>query len=116
MSAATDLIVRYYDALAHRDLEAVMAVMHPEAAFADFLEGGQVSGRAAVKAFFQYMFDTLAPDFDLLGLAVQPDGRIRADMQVATHDRSGHIWSDTRSYALYAVVDGLIHDIELQPA
>ncbi len=116
MSAATDLIVRYYDALAHRDLEAVMAVMHPEAEFIDFLQGGEVCGKTAVRTFFQYMFDTLAPDFDLLGLTILPDGRIRADMQVATHGRLGHLWSDTRSYALYTVVDGLIHGVELQPA
>ncbi|WP_165188041.1 nuclear transport factor 2 family protein [Caulobacter soli] len=116
MSAATDVIVRYYDALAHRDIEAVMTLMHPDAEFGDFLEGGDVIGSTAVRAFFQYMFDTLAPDFDLLAMTVEPDGRIRADMQVATHDRQGHIWSDTRSYALYTVVDGLIHGIELQAA
>jgi len=115
MSAATDLIVRYYEALGRRDIEAVMAVMHPEVGFDDFLEGGDLSGATAVRAFHQRMFDTLAPDFDLLNVTVQPDGRLRAEMQVVTHDRMGHVWSDTRSYAVYALVDGLIHGIELQP-
>jgi ketosteroid isomerase-like protein len=116
MSAATDLIVRYYDALGRRDIEAVMAVMHPDVSFNDFLEGGELTGVSAVTAFHQRMFDTLAPDFDLIAVSVQPDHRLRAEMQVATRDRMGHLWSDTRSYALYTLVDGLIHGIELQPA
>lgn len=116
MSAEIDLIIRYYSALAHRDIEAVMALTHPEAEFADFLEGGELRGPIAIRAFYSRLFDTLAPDFDLIAVTVAPDGRMRAEMQVATHDRSGHLWSDTRSYALYVLVDGLIHSIELQPA
>lgn len=116
MSAATDVIVRYYDALGRRDIEAVMAVMHPEISFQDFLEGGQLAGLNAVRAFHQRMFDTLSPDFDLIKVSVQPDSRLRVEMQVATHDRMGHLWSDTRSYAVFALVDGLIHGIELQAA
>jgi len=116
MSSETDLIVRYYEALARRDVEAVMAMTHPQAAFGDFLEGGDLTGSAAIRAFYRRLFDTLAPDFDLITVIAQPDGRMRAEMQVATHDSSGHLWSDTRSYALYDLLDGLIHSIELQPA
>lgn len=116
MSAETDLIVRYFEALTRRDIEALMATMHPKAEFGDFLEGGDLIGPAAIRMFHQRMFDTLAPDFDLIAITVQPDGRMRVEMQVATHDRSGHVWSDTRGYALYDLVDGLIHGIELQPA
>lgn len=116
MSADADLIIRYYDALAHRDIEAAMAMTHPEAEFVDFLEGGHLTGSAAIRAFYQRLFDTLAPDFDLIAVTLQSDGRMRAEMQVATHDRSGQLWSDTRSYAFYAVVDGLVRSIELQAA
>ncbi|CAN5210356.1 nuclear transport factor 2 family protein [soil metagenome] len=111
-----DLIARYYEAMTRRDIEAVMAVTHPEAEFRDFLEGGELAGSTAIRAFYHRLFDTLAPDIDLIAVTAQPDGRMRAEIQVATHDRSGHIWSDTRSYAVYDMVDGLIHGIELQPA
>ena len=115
MSDLADVITRYHDAVGRRDLEAVMAVMHPQARFTDFLDGGEISGSDAIRAFYQQLFGTLAPDLDVIAITSQPDGRLRADLQVATHDRSGHVWSDTRSYALYALVDGLIHGIELQP-
>jgi hypothetical protein len=116
MSAETDLIVRYYEALSRRDIEAVMAMTHPQAEFGDFLEGGGLAGSTAIRAFYHRLFDTLAPDFDLIAVTLEPDGRMRAEMQVATHDRSGHLWSDTRSYALYALADGMIRSIELQAA
>ena len=115
MSAAEDLIFRYHEAVGRRDIEAVMALMHPQARFEDFLEGGEITGSTVVRAFYERLFDTLAPELDVIAITIQPDGRMRADIQVATHDRSGHVWSDTRSYALYAVVEGLIHGIELQP-
>jgi ketosteroid isomerase-like protein len=114
MSAQTDLIVRYYEALTRRDIEALMTMMHPQARFEDFLEGGEIAGPGAVRAFFERLFGTLAPDFDLISVKSRPDGRVQAEMQVVTHDRSGHVWSDTRSYAIHAVIDGLIHNIELQ--
>jgi ketosteroid isomerase-like protein len=116
VSAAADLISRYYDAVGRRDIETVMTLMHPQARFDDFLEGGELEGSNAVRAFYQRLFDTLAPDLGLISVTTDPDGRMRADTQVATHDRSGHVWSDTRSYALYTLVDGLIHGIELEAA
>lgn len=115
MSAAVDLVVRYHEAMARRDIEAVMATMHPQARFDDFVDGGEVAGSTAVRAFYQRLFETLAPDMDLLAVHALPDGRVRGDIQVVAHDRSGNIWSDTRSFAVYAIVDGLIHGIELQP-
>lgn len=113
MNAAEDLVVRYQEAIGRRDVEAVMAMMHPAARFEDFLDGGEITGPTAVRAFYQRLFETLAPDLGLIAVTTQPDGRVLVELQVATHDKSGHVWSETRSQARYTLVDGLIHGIEL---
>jgi hypothetical protein len=112
MSAATDLIVRYYQALEGRDLEAVMAMTHPRIHFHDYLDGGEIDGLPAARDFYRRMFK-LAPDLDLITVEDLPDGRVRVDMQSSVHSPSGHLWSDTRNEAIYAVTDGLIMGIEL---
>ncbi len=61
MSAATDLIARYYDAIERRDLDAVLATTHARVRFHDYLDGGEVEGLAAARDFYRRMFD-LAPD------------------------------------------------------
>ena len=113
---AGDIVVGLYAALARRDTDAVMAMMHPRARFTDFLDGGELSGPVAIRAFYQRMFDTLTPDFDLLSVTALPDGRQRAVMQVSVHDSAGHLWSDSRSAAVYTVADGLILSITLEPS
>ena len=114
MSAASELITRLHDALNRRDLDAVMALIHPQARFRDYMDGGEVEGHVAIRGFYQRMFDTIAPDLDLIALKTLPDGRIRADIQSSVRDRSGHLWSDTRVIAIYRFTDGLMSSVELQ--
>ncbi len=112
MSAAIDLIARYYGALEGRDLEAVMAMTHPRVRFHDFLDGGEIDDLAAAQDFYRRMFE-LSPDLDPITIEDLPDGRVRVDMQSSVHSPSGHLWSDTRQEAIYTLADGLIVGIEL---
>lgn len=112
MSAATDLIVRYYDAIERRDLEAVLATTHADVRFHDFLDGGEVEGLTAARDFYRRMFE-LAPDLDPITIETLEDGRVRVEFQSAVHSSSGHLWSDTRQTAIYTLVDGLIQRVEL---
>jgi len=112
MSAATDLIVRYYEAIERRDLEAVLTTTHAQVRFHDFLDGGEIDGLAAARDFYRRMFE-LAPDLDLITIETLPDGRVRTEFQSSIHSPSGHLWSDTRQAAIYTLADGLIQGVEL---
>lgn len=112
MSAATDLIIRYFEAMERRDVDAVAALTHPEIRFPDYIDGGEVVGRAGVRDFYRRMF-AFAPDLDLIQAEDLPDGRVRVDIQTSVRDRAGHLWSDTRNQAVYTIADGLIIGVEL---
>lgn len=112
MSAANGLIVRYYDAIERRDLEAVLAMTHARVRFHDYLDGGEVDGLAAARDFYRRMFE-LAPDLDLITTETLPEGRMRVEFQSSVHSSSGQLWSDTRQAAIYTLVDGLIQGVEL---
>lgn len=108
-----DIIIRLHEALDRRDLDGVTALMHPDARFRDYLDDGELVGLAAVRAFYQRLFETLAPNIDVLTMTELPDGRLRADLQVAVLDRSGRLWSDSKVTATYTLRDGLIQSVEL---
>lgn len=116
IAAAADIIIRLHEALDRRDLDAVTALMHPDARFRDYLDEGELVGRAAVRAFYQRLFETLAPNIDILMITEMPDGRLRAELQVSVHDRSGRLWSDSQVTVTYTIRDGLIQSVELGDA
>lgn len=113
MRAEEDLIVRLHQALDRRDLDAAMAFFHPQARFRDYLDEGEIIGPDAVRAFYQRLFETLAPGIDVLAVTALPDGRLRTELQVSVRDRAGKFWSDGRTLATYTVRDGLISAVEL---
>lgn len=108
------LIERLQAAVVARDLDGVMHVLHPEILMPDYIDGGEVRGHAQARAFCARVFETLSPGVDVLEVETLPDGRIRALLQVALHDRTGKLWSDSRVRVTYALVDGLIHRIEAE--
>jgi hypothetical protein len=61
------------------------------------------------------LFETLAPNIDLLSIQTLADDRVQAELQVSVHDRSGRLWSDSRVTATYTIRGGLIQSIELGP-
>jgi hypothetical protein len=113
MSAGEDLIVRLHQALDRQDLDAVMAMFHPEARFGDPLDDGEIVGPAGVRAFYRRLFDTLSPGVDVLAVTALPDGRLQAELQVSVRDRAGKFWSDSKTLATYTLRDGLISAVEL---
>ena len=115
MTAARDLIVRLHEAIGRRDADAAATLFHPQARFRNYLDEGEVIGREGARAFYRKLFETLAPDIDLLSVEILADGRARAELQVSVHDRSGHLWSDSRVTATYAILDGMIQGVELGP-
>lgn len=116
MSDEAALIERLQAALNAKDLEGVTALIHPDVAFPDYLDGGEVRGIGGARDFYQRLFNTLSPATDIVGLERLADGRWRAEMQVSVHDSGGRLWSDTRVAVTYEILDGLIKSLDLGEA
>jgi uncharacterized protein (TIGR02246 family) len=115
MADARDLVVRLHEAISRRDADAAAPLFHPQARFRNYLDGGEVIGRDGVRAFYRKLFETLAPDVDLLSVQTLTDGRAQAELQVSVPDRAGRLWSDSRVTATYAIREDLIQSVELGP-
>jgi len=108
MTRDEDRIAELYAAINARDLDATLACYAPDARFADGLEGGMVEGRDAIRAHFIQLFETIRVELAPIDLAREPDGRLRARLQVETRGPGGGLWQDDLVTVWYRLERGLI--------
>jgi len=53
MSDDVELLKRVYDLFNSRDIESVLAAMHPDVIWANGMEGGHVHGRDEVRSYWK---------------------------------------------------------------
>jgi ketosteroid isomerase-like protein len=98
-----------YRAFNSRDLEAAIALMHPEVDWPNAWEGGRLMGREAVRDYWTRQFAAISSQVEPEGFAEEPDGSVTVDVHAVVHDaRSGELVSDSRVRHRYRLEDGLI--------
>lgn len=102
------LLAKAYEAFNARDPIGLGEVLHAGVQWPDSLEGGLVTGRAAVMNYFARQFDLMQLDAHQITVREEPPARIVVDIQYAVKSRDGQLWSDTRAVLAYDFADGLI--------
>ncbi|MFT4254597.1 MAG: nuclear transport factor 2 family protein [Caulobacter sp.] len=115
MAKAEVLLTRHFDATRRRDIEAVAAGLHPEIAFVNVLEGGDVAGLDAARGYFEHQFAMVGVDISLMRLRPQADGWVHADVEITLRRPDGRLWSQNMAVIAYLLRDGLIVGIDPQP-
>jgi ketosteroid isomerase-like protein len=107
-----------YRAFNARDLEAAVALMHPDVDWPNAWEGGRVVGRAAVRDYWKRQFAAISSLVEPEGFTEEPDGTITVEVHQVVHDaRTGDLISDSRVLHRYRLVDGLVVRMDvLQPS
>ena len=104
-----------YAAFNRRDIETVLAKMHPDVDWPNGMEGGRVLGTAAVRDYWKRQFESLDPRVEPKGFAAEPDGRIAVDVYQVVHDKAGTLLVDQMIQHVYEIRDGLIRSMEIRP-
>ena len=65
-ASTQDLLTRTYRAFNARDIDAVLAVMHPEVDWPNGMEGGRVRGHAAVREYWTRQWTMIDPHVEPL--------------------------------------------------
>ena len=108
MRAERALLAKAYDAFNARDLTALAATFHEAVEWPDILEGGTLSGRPTVIAYFGRQLELMIPDARIIRTREEPPDRLLADIQYAVRSLQGRLWSDTAATLAYDFHDGLI--------
>ena len=113
MDIGRDLLTRTYAAFNARDVDAVLAVMHPDVDWPNGMEGGRVRGHAGIRDYWTRQWGMIDPHVEPRRFTTDDAGRIVVDVHQVVRTLSGQVVSDQMVRHVYVVQDGLIRSMEI---
>jgi hypothetical protein len=111
-----ELLRRAYAGFNARDVDGVLALMHPDVDWPNALEGGRLRGHDTVRAYWERQFAQISPHVDPRGVTRRPDGRIAVDVHQVVRSLDGDLLSEGDVVHVYALRDGLVERMDIEPA
>ena len=102
-----------YERFNARDVEAVLAAMHPDVEWANSTEGGHLVGHDAVRAYWTRQWAEIAPIMIPEKFSIDGLGRVVIDGRLRVRDRSGALLADGRVKHAYTIKDGLVQRMDV---
>lgn len=109
-----ELLQRIYAAFNRREIDLVLASMHPDVDWPNGMEGGRVLGRPAVREYWTRQFTLVNPRVEPQGFTREPDGRIAVSVHQVVHDVQGKLLVDHVIQHVYTIREGLIESMEIR--
>lgn len=103
-----------YRAFNARDIETVLAMLHPDVDWPNGMEGGRVHGRDEVRAYWTRQWAVVDPHVEPVGFSNAEDGRTIVDVHQVIHDAGGKLLLDRMVQHVYAIEGGLIESMEIR--
>jgi len=103
-----------YAAFNARDIDAVLATMHPEVDWPNAWEGGRVHGHGEVRDYWTRQWAEIDPRVSPVGFEERGDGRIAVTVQQVVHDHEGGLLAENEVAHVYSFRDGLIVAMEIE--
>ncbi|MBA1345340.1 MULTISPECIES: nuclear transport factor 2 family protein [unclassified Rhizobium] len=84
-----EMIQRIYASFNARDIDAVLAVLSDDVAWANGMDGGHVHGRAAVRDYWTRQWAVVSPHVEPVAFEETQDGAIAAEVIQSVFDLDG---------------------------
>jgi ketosteroid isomerase-like protein len=108
------LLGEMYAAFNGRDIDAVLAQMHPEVDWPNAWGGGRLHGHDAVRDYWQRQWAEIDPTVEPSGFRAREDGRIAVAVHQAVRDGDGNVLAENDVTHVYAFRDGLIAAMDVE--
>ena len=109
MSEAEEILRRAYRAFNARDIDAALALMHPQVDWPNAWEGGRVLGREAVGDYWRRQFAAISSTVEPLSFTGEPDGWVTVEVaQVVRNADTGVLLSEATVRHRYRLEHGLV--------
>lgn len=114
MPSDTELLERLYDRFNARDMEAVLATMHPDVMWANGMEGGHVSGHDGVRSYWTRQWAMIDPHVEPTGFSTGADGTLIVEVHSTVRDLEGNMLSDKMVGHIFRMENGLIRRFDIR--
>lgn len=111
---APELLAAAYRDFNARDIEAVLARLHPEVEWANGMEGGHVNGREEVRAYWTRQWKIFDPRVAPLSIKQSEPGRWVVEVHQVVRDLAGEVLVDTIVHHAYRIASGLIERMDIE--
>ena len=117
MEAGEALLRAAYEAFNARDLDAAVALMHPEVDWPNAWEGGRVRGHKAVRDYWRRQFAVISSKVEPRSFTQEADGSITVVVRQVVHEaKGGGLLSDSSVLHRYRFADGLVARMDVLEA
>jgi ketosteroid isomerase-like protein len=103
-----------YDAFNARDIDAVLAHLHPDVDWPNAWEGGRVHGHAGVREYWTRQWQQIDSRADPVAVRTLDDGRVAIDVDQTVRDLAGALIAQNRVTHVYTIRDGLITRMDVE--
>ncbi len=107
-------LIQLYAAFNARNIEAVLATLHPDVDWPNGWEGGRVHGRDAVREYWTRQWSALDPHVDPVSIEADETGRTAVDVHAVIRDLAGKIVAEYNVDHLYTFEAGLVRSMEIR--
>ena len=107
---------RLYEHFNARDMEALLAAMHPDVAWANGMEGGHVHGREAVRSYWTRQWGMIDPHVEPVGFSTGPDDTVVVEVHATVRDLQGAVLVDHVVGHIFTIENGLIRRFDIREA
>ena len=114
MNEREQLLQRIYVAFNRREIDAVLAAMHPGVDWPNGWEGGRVKGHDEVRSYWTRQWAAVDPTVVPVGFEHRSDGRISVRVQQTVRDLSGNLLVEVEVVHVYAFEDGSIKAMDIE--
>ena len=107
------LIERLYQRFNARDLPAILTLLHPDAMWANGMDGGHVHGHDGVRDYWTRQWAMIDPRVEPAGFATLADGGTEIEVHQTVRDLNGNILSDKTVRHVFQIEDGLVRRFDI---
>lgn len=106
------LLTRLYEAFNRKDIEAVVAYLHPDVSWPNLFGEGRLQGRDAMRRMWREQFTAINPEATPITYTTLPDGRVRVEIAYVVRTLDGRLFTEEIATNTYRLEDGLIIAME----
>jgi SnoaL-like domain len=108
------VLQKVYAAFNSRNVDGVLAHMHPDVDWPNGMEGGRVHGHNGVREYWTRQWKSLSPNVQPIAFASDELGRTVVEVRQIVHDIQGTLLVDQMVKHAYVIEGGLIRKMEIQ--
>ncbi len=114
MSDDVELLRRVYALFNGRDIESVLAAMHPDVVWANGMEGGHVHGRDEVRSYWKRQWAIIDPRVEPVEISPNGKGEVAVKVHQLVRDIEGNLLADRLVTHVFQMRNGLIQRFDIR--